>query len=331
MPTRLESSTATSSRRTSGSSRTGPSRSWTSGSPSPWSRSPPSRRPASRSARRRISLRSRFAARISIPRTDIFSLGVLAYELVTGGKPFTGDHISTVLYKIMNEQPAAPSVQVPGLPRGLDAFVLKSLEKDRTRRYASCAEMKADVVAVLAALSNSAPREAVAARGRGANGRDPYRGIPDRRRASLARPRHAAHPVDPAPPDAGRRRGRPPPHVRRLAGRPGRHGGPCGRAGYRRCGSSSRPPSSSSPAAPRSGSTRRRRRRGPGPRPKRPRHRPSGDAPRRPQPSRPAARPPHPARALDGVRARSPPREPLPRRPDAGPRARTHAEARRAP
>ena len=94
------------------------------------------------------------------PRTDIFSLGVLAYELVTGAKPFAGDHISTVLYKIMNEQPAAPSVQVPGLPRGLDAFVLKALEKDRTRRYASCAEMKADVVAVLASLSDAAPREA---------------------------------------------------------------------------------------------------------------------------------------------------------------------------
>jgi eukaryotic-like serine/threonine-protein kinase len=86
------------------------------------------------------------------PRTDLFSLGVLAYELVTGQKPFTGDHISTVLYKIMNEQPAAPSALVPGIPRALDAIVLKCLEKDRTRRYSSCAEVRADCAAVLAGL-----------------------------------------------------------------------------------------------------------------------------------------------------------------------------------
>ncbi len=83
------------------------------------------------------------------PRTDIFSLGVLAYEIVTGQKPFTGDHISTVLYKIMNEAPAAPSTLDPALPRGLDAMILKALEKDRTRRFASCAEMRAECLALL--------------------------------------------------------------------------------------------------------------------------------------------------------------------------------------
>jgi len=67
-------------------------------------------------------------------RTDLFSLGVLAYELTTGQKPFTGDHISTVLYRIMNEQPAPPSTLVPGLPRALDAIVVKLLEKDRDRK-----------------------------------------------------------------------------------------------------------------------------------------------------------------------------------------------------
>jgi len=78
------------------------------------------------------------------PRTDIFSLGVVAYEIVTGQKPFTGDHISTVLYKIMNEMPAPPSSLDPALSRGLDAMVLKALEKDRTKRFASCAEMRAE-------------------------------------------------------------------------------------------------------------------------------------------------------------------------------------------
>ncbi|MGA7992384.1 MAG: protein kinase [Thermoanaerobaculia bacterium] len=92
-------------------------------------------------------------------RTDIFSLGVLAYELITGAKPFTGDHISTVLYKIMNEHPAAPSAVVPGLPRTLDAIVLRALDKDRMRRWASCAEMKAECVTVLASLPDAATPE----------------------------------------------------------------------------------------------------------------------------------------------------------------------------
>ena len=82
-------------------------------------------------------------------RTDIFSLGVLAYEIVTGQKPFTGDHISTVLYKIMNEVPAPPSSLDPALPRGLDAMVLKALEKDRTKRFASCNELRAECLTLL--------------------------------------------------------------------------------------------------------------------------------------------------------------------------------------
>ena len=83
------------------------------------------------------------------PRTDIFSLGVLAYEMLTGQKPFTGDHISTVLYKIMNEAPAPPSSLDPALPRGVDAMILKALEKDRAKRFSSCGELRAECLALL--------------------------------------------------------------------------------------------------------------------------------------------------------------------------------------
>ncbi len=93
-------------------------------------------------------------------RTDLFSLGVLAYELVAGAKPFTGDHISTVLYKIMNEHPAPPSTLAPDIPRALDPIILKALEKDRRRRYGSCAEVKAEIAAVLAGLSDETARPA---------------------------------------------------------------------------------------------------------------------------------------------------------------------------
>jgi serine/threonine protein kinase len=50
------------------------------------------------------------------PRTDIFSLGILAYELLTGQKPFRGEHISTVLFKILNEKPEPVSKTDPQIP-----------------------------------------------------------------------------------------------------------------------------------------------------------------------------------------------------------------------
>ncbi len=90
-------------------------------------------------------------------RTDIFSLGVLAYELLTGQKPFSGDHISTVLYRIMNEIPPRPGEIDPAIPRTLETAIGKALEKDRTLRYASCADLKAD----LAASLRSAPVESI--------------------------------------------------------------------------------------------------------------------------------------------------------------------------
>jgi serine/threonine-protein kinase len=86
-------------------------------------------------------------------RTDIFSLGVLAYELLTYARPFTGDHISTVLYKIMNEIPPSPADVDPSLPPDLVRLVERTLQKDRANRFSSCAEMQESLKAILAALS----------------------------------------------------------------------------------------------------------------------------------------------------------------------------------
>jgi len=86
-------------------------------------------------------------------RTDVFSLGVLAYELLTYTRPFTGDHISTVLYKIMNEPPPSPADVDPSLPADLVRVVEKALQKDRGARFASCAEMGESLKRVLEALS----------------------------------------------------------------------------------------------------------------------------------------------------------------------------------
>jgi len=90
-------------------------------------------------------------------RTDIFSLGVVAYELFTGQKPFSGDHISTVLYKIMNEIPPRPGELDPTVPPALDLVVHHALEKDRTKRYAACVELMKDLSAALKQIPDDVP------------------------------------------------------------------------------------------------------------------------------------------------------------------------------
>lgn len=88
-------------------------------------------------------------------RTDIFSLGVLAYELFSGQKPFSGDHISTVLYKILNEVPPPASQYDPAVPASLDAVLSKAMRKDRNERQSSCEELKADFETVLVEVRSS--------------------------------------------------------------------------------------------------------------------------------------------------------------------------------
>jgi len=78
-------------------------------------------------------------------RTDIFSLGVVLYEMLTGEKPFPGQSITTVIYKIVNEEPIPPRQLNPSIHPGLNEIVLRALAKEPDERYQSCRELLEDL------------------------------------------------------------------------------------------------------------------------------------------------------------------------------------------
>jgi len=79
------------------------------------------------------------------PRTDLFSFGVVLYEMATGRQSFPGHTTAVVFDGILNRDPAPPSTINSMLPAELDRIVSKALEKDKSMRYQTAADMGADI------------------------------------------------------------------------------------------------------------------------------------------------------------------------------------------
>ncbi len=99
-------------------------------------------------------------------RTDLFSFGVVLYEMATGVTPFRGDTSGVIFAEILNRPPVPMARFNPDLPAGLDHIISRALEKDVELRYQHAAEMRAELKRLLrdsdanrmAAFNNAFPR-----------------------------------------------------------------------------------------------------------------------------------------------------------------------------
>src|SRR6185437_5034332 len=79
-------------------------------------------------------------------RTDIWAAGAVMYEMATGQRPFPERHPPQLIDDILRQPPKPPTALKPGLPPGLEAIILKALDKDPERRYQTARELRVDLL-----------------------------------------------------------------------------------------------------------------------------------------------------------------------------------------
>jgi serine/threonine-protein kinase len=118
-------------------------------------------------------------------RSDIFSLGVVLYQVLTGRKPFPAETLTTLVYQVLNEEPEDPTVYAPDVPPELVPVIRRCLAKKRDSRYTDAAELAAelgDLVGFSPVMASSALSESKVGRARrlmSASGSTPKPNLPD--------------------------------------------------------------------------------------------------------------------------------------------------------
>src|SRR5262249_40938860 len=93
------------------------------------------------------------------PLVDVYALGAVLYECLTGQAPFVGENCWEVIQQVIGGEPRRPSYVRPRLARDLDTICLKALAKEPARRYASAADLAADLERFMAGEAISAQPE----------------------------------------------------------------------------------------------------------------------------------------------------------------------------
>jgi serine/threonine-protein kinase len=93
-------------------------------------------------------------------RSDIYSLGIVMFEVFTGALPFDGDTVMAIVLAHIRNPPPAPRTVNPKLPEKLDAIILKAIDKDPARRYQSVGDLLDDLDEVSASVGATSPATA---------------------------------------------------------------------------------------------------------------------------------------------------------------------------